>query len=117
MNWYFEVLKKYALFNGRARREEYWMFFLINIIIMFVLLLLGLGGGSLAILSTLYSLAVTIPGIAVSARRLHDINRSGWWMFISLVPVIGAIILLVFTVQDSQPGENRYGQNPKIETA
>ena len=117
MNWYLEVLKKYAVFSGRARRKEYWMFFLFNIIIAFVLgFIEGLVGGP-GIISTLYSLAVLIPIIAVSIRRLHDISRSGWWLLIYLVPIIGAIVLLVFMVQDSQQGENQYGQNPKTETA
>ena len=117
MNWYLEVLKKYAVVSGRARRKEYWMFFLFNIIIVFVLgFIEGLVGGQ-GIISTLYSLAVLIPGIAVSVRRLHDINRSGWWLLIGLVPIIGAIVLLVFMVQDSQPGENQYGRNPKTEIA
>ncbi len=117
MNWYFEVLKKYAVFSGRARRKEYWMFFLFNIIIAFVLGFIEGLAGSAGIISTIYSLAVLIPGIAVSVRRLHDINRSGWWLFIGLVPIIGAIVLIVFMVQDSQSDENQYGQNPKIETA
>jgi uncharacterized membrane protein YhaH (DUF805 family) len=70
----------------------------------------------LGLLGTLYSLAVLIPGIAVSVRRLHDINRSGWWLLIGLIPIIGAIILLIFTAKDSQPGENQYGPNPKAIT-
>ena len=117
MNWYLEVLKKYAVFSGRARRKEFWMFFLFNIIIAVVLgVIEGLIGGY-GIISTLYSLAVLIPGIAVSVRRLHDISRSGWWVLIGLVPIIGAIVLIVFMVQDSQPGENQYGRNPKTEIA
>jgi len=122
MHWYLEVLKKYAVFNGRARRKEYWMFFLFNIIICFVLGfvegLVGIAAESgTGVLSILYVLAVLIPGIAVSVRRLHDINRSGWWLLLSPVPLIGAIVLLVFMVQDSQPGENQYGSNPKAVTA
>ncbi len=118
MNLYLEVLKKYAVFSGRARRKEYWMFFLFNLIIGFVLSfiesLAGIAAESgMSVLTTLYSLAVLIPSIAVSVRRLHDTNRSGWWLFIALVPIIGAIVLLVFMVQDSQPDENQYGPNPK----
>ena len=116
MNWYLDVLKKYAVFNGRSRRKEYWMFFLINIIIAIVLgFIEGIMGGP-GIISSLYSLAVLLPEIGVSIRRLHDTNRSGWWLFICLVPIIGVIILIVYMVQDSQPGENQYGQNPKLET-
>ena len=117
MNWYLEVLKKYAVFSGRARRKEYWMFFLFNIIIAFVLgFVEGLVGGP-GVLGTLYGLAILIPGIAVSVRRLHDTNRSGWWLLIGFVPLIGAIVLLVFMVQDSKPGENQYGANPKEASA
>jgi uncharacterized membrane protein YhaH (DUF805 family) len=122
MNWYLEVLKKYAVFNGRARRKEYWMFFLFNIIIAVILgLVEGFAGiapeSDQSVLGTLYMLAVLLPGLAVGVRRLHDSDRSGWWLLIAFVPIIGAIILLVFMVQDSQPGENQYGPNPKAEVA
>ncbi len=122
MNWYLGVLKKYAVFNGRARRKEYWMFFLLNLIIAFVLgFIEGFTGiapeSNQSILVNLYSLVVLIPGIAVSVRRLHDTDRSGWWLLIALVPLIGAIVLLVFMVQDSKPGHNQYGVNPKEATA
>ena len=113
MNWYIEVLKKYAVFSGRARRKEYWLFMLFNIIISFVIWLIELFAGSPDIVLGLYYLAILIPSFAVLVRRLHDTNRSGWWFFISFIPLIGSIILLVFTVQDSQPDENRYGPNPK----
>ena len=113
MNWYVEVLKKYAVFSGRARRKEYWMFFLFNIIIAFVLgFIEGLAGSS-GLIGIFYSLAVLIPGIAVSVRRLHDTDRSGWWLLIGLVPIVGAIVLLVFMVFDSQSGQNQYGEYPK----
>jgi len=114
MNWYLEVLKKYAVFSGRARRMEYWMFVLINFIIALVLgVIEGLLGITYSVLSTLYSLAVLIPSLAVAVRRLHDTNRSGWWILINLIPVIGWIIFIVFAAQDSQPGTNQYGPNPK----
>ncbi len=123
MSWYLEVLKKYAVFGGRARRREYWYFVLFNLIISIVLT--GIDGmtGSLSaqtglgLLSGIYSLAILIPSIAVSVRRLHDTDRSGWWLFIVLVPLVGAIILLVFAVQDSKPGANQFGENPKEVTA
>lgn len=117
MNLYVEVLKKYAVFSGRARRKEYWMFFLFNIIIGFVLGIIEGIAGIPGVISMLYSLAVLLPGVAVSVRRLHDIDRSGWWLLIGLVPIIGAIVLIVFMVQDGQPGENQYGQNPKLAAA
>lgn len=118
MNWYIQVLKKYAVFTGRARRKEFWMFVLFNIIISVVIglieRLLGLGSADgTGILSIIYSLGVLIPSLAVSVRRLHDTGKSGWWILIGLIPLIGAIVLLIFFVKDSQPGENQYGLNPK----
>lgn len=123
MKWYLKVLKQYADFEGRARRKEYWMFFLINVLIsMAIGFVSGFVGGAsqdpsmasgLMIVPMLYSLAVFVPSIAVGVRRLHDTNRSGWWLLIGLVPLIGAIVLIVFFVQDSHPGDNQYGENPK----
>ncbi|HET6421598.1 MAG TPA: DUF805 domain-containing protein [Geobacteraceae bacterium] len=114
MDWYIGVLKKYAVFEGRARRKEYWMFFLFNVIISVAIgFVLGFIGGMLGIgtslstpVSTIYYLAVIIPSIAVGIRRMHDIGRSGWWI---LVPVVN----LVFACMDSQPSNNEYGHNPK----
>lgn len=122
MNWYLEVLKKYAVFTGRARRREFWMFALINFIIALVLTFIdGMLGtiqaGGYGLLSSLYLLAVLLPSLAVSVRRLHDTGRSGWWILIGLVPVVGFIVLLVFYVTDSEAGSNRYGANPKAEAA
>jgi uncharacterized membrane protein YhaH (DUF805 family) len=119
MNWYFEVLKKYAVFTGRARRKEYWYFVLFNIIACIILGVIDRVTGSfsrevgMGLLGGIYSLAVLIPGIAVCVRRLHDTDRSAWWLLIALIPIIGAIVLLIFMVQDSKPGENRFGPNPK----
>lgn len=92
------------------------MFFLFNFIIALILGLIGgLAGtpGVTRVMGMLYSLAVLIPTIAVSVRRLHDTDRTGWWLLIALVPVIGAIAVLVFMVLDSTPGQNQYGANPK----
>jgi uncharacterized membrane protein YhaH (DUF805 family) len=118
MQWYIDVLKKYATFKGRARRKEYWMFVLFNLLFSIVLALIeALIGGviksDVSVLTTLYSLAVLIPSLAVSVRRLHDTNHSGFWLFIGLIPLIGAIWLLVYMATNSQPGENKYGPNPK----
>ena len=123
MNWYLDVLKKYAVFEGRSRRKEYWMFVLFNIIISIVLSIVdGITGtfsamAGLGLLSGIYSLAVLIPSLAVSVRRLHDTSRSGWWLFIALIPLVGAIVLLVFMAQDGKPEQNQYGANPKEATA
>ena len=114
MNWYLDALKKYAVFDGRARRQEYWMFVLFNIIISIVLGILEAIVPVLRFLVILYGLALIVPSLAVAVRRLHDTNRSGWWVLISLIPIIGAILLLVWLVMDSQPGENKYGPNPKF---
>jgi uncharacterized membrane protein YhaH (DUF805 family) len=114
MNWYLQVLKKYAVFSGRARRTEYWMFTLVNLIVAFVLgMLLAFTGIFGTVISYLYSLAVLIPSLAVGVRRLHDTGRTGWWLLIGFIPLIGEIVLIVFFVEDSRPGANQYGPNPK----
>ena len=123
MSWYLEALKKYAVFGGRSRRKEYWYFVLFNIIVGVVLAaidaLLGTFSSSsnIGLLSGIYSLAVLIPTLAVTVRRLHDIDRTGWWILIGLVPLIGGIVLLVFALLGSTPGSTRYGPNPKGATA
>lgn len=106
--YYIGVFKKYATFEGRARREEFWYFLLFNFLIGLVLAII-----SAAVLSPLYSLATLVPSLALGARRLHDTNRSGWWQLIGLIPLIGFIVLIVFFVQDSEKGSNRFGCNPK----
>jgi uncharacterized membrane protein YhaH (DUF805 family) len=108
------VLKNYVGFQGRARRKEYWMFVLFSAIISIVLSIIDAIANLSSVLSGIYSLAVFLPSLAVSVRRLHDTGRSGWWILIGLIPLIGAIILLVFTCQDSQEKENKYGPNPKV---
>ena len=115
MNWYLAVLKKYADFKGRARRKELWMFVLFNLIIAIVLGVVDTMIGMPGVLGGIYALAVLIPSLAVGARRLHDIGRTGWWQLIGLVPVIGVIVLIIFYVMDSNPGDNQYGPNPKTD--
>jgi uncharacterized membrane protein YhaH (DUF805 family) len=113
------------VFDGRARRKEYWMFCLVSILISlaigfasgFVGAMLGLSESVTTMLALVYTLAVLIPSLAVAVRRLHDTGRSGWWLLIVLVPLVGAIVLLVFSVQDSEPGANSYGKNPKTSFA
>lgn len=109
MNEYLEALKQYAVFEGRASRREYWMFIGVNILVFIVLGIADAMIGGIGILDPLYSLVVFVPSLAVSVRRLHDTNRSGWWLLIGLIPVIGTITLLVFTLQASQNEGNRYG--------
>lgn len=117
MDWYLTVLKKYAVFSGRARRKEYWMFVLFNLIVAVVLGFVDNILGTVGVIGGLYSLAVLIPGIAVSVRRLHDINRSGWWLLIALIPFIGVIVLLVFMVMDGKNEGNNFGSDPKLASA
>ena len=121
------VFGNYATFSGRARRSEYWFFYLFNLINVFVFMIVAsiigaiFGGGKGAagglavgyVLYILYGLAAFIPSLAVAVRRLHDTNRSGWNLLWCLLPFVGGIVVLVFMVMDSTPGENQYGANPK----
>lgn len=113
MNWYLSCWKKYVEFSGRARRQEYWMFVLFNILASVAMAIVDGVLGTNGALGGLYSLAVLLPSLAVTFRRLHDTDRSGWWLLISLIPLIGAIVVLVFLCLDSKPGSNRFGPNPK----
>ncbi len=130
MHWYVAVLARYADFTGRARRTEYWMFTLFSVLVSIALaavdaLLFGtgsfstLGGGvsasftSVGILSTVYAVAVLLPTLGVTARRLHDTDRSGWWILLSLVPIIGGIVLLVFLALEGTRGPNSHGPDPR----
>jgi len=119
MNWYLKVLNKYAEFSGRARRKEYWMFLLFHSIFIFVAMILdnifGIAGRQgYGLIYGIYSLALFIPTSAVSVRRLHDVGKSGWFLLILLIPLIGAIWFLVVVCADSDPEDNKYGSNPKI---
>jgi uncharacterized membrane protein YhaH (DUF805 family) len=116
MSWFIEVLKKYAVFSGRARRKEYWMFALFATIIYVVFLVVSLVTEQSWIVF-LPIVAFLLPGLAVTARRLHDTGRSGWWILFQLVPIAGPITLFVFSVRDGEPGENTYGPNPTLAPA
>ena len=116
MEWYLKVLKNYVGFSGRARRKEYWMFTLFTIIVTIVLAILDtMIGSEIGILGLLYGLGVLLPSFAVSFRRLHDIDKSAWWLLIALVPLIGAIVLLVFACMEGTRGDNRFGPDPKAD--
>ncbi len=111
MNWYLKVLKNYAVVTGRASREEYWMFILFNFIALVLLSIIeGVLGGMTntdqGVLTIIYQLAVFVPSLAVGVRRMHDTNRSGWWL---IVPIAN----IIFTLTDGTPGENKYGLDPK----
>lgn len=105
MNWYLEVLKKYAVFSGRARRKEYWYFGLFSTIISIILVVIGVKTG-ITYANTLYSLAVLIPSIAVGVRRMHDIDKSGWFI---LIPIYN----LILACTNGTVGPNEYGEDPK----
>lgn len=118
MDWYISVLKNFKDFESRAQLAEYWYFVLFSVIISVALTFvdgaIGLYDPSLGLglLSGIYTLVVFVPGIAVAVRRLHDIGKSGWWLLIVLIPIIGLIIVIFFMVQNSAPGKNEYGSNP-----
>ncbi len=124
------VFENYANFNGRARRSEYWYFVLFNTLVSIVLnvllstmgglsfdpeagIVMGTGLTIISIITSVIGIALFIPGLAVSVRRLHDIGKSGWALLLGFIPFIGGIILLIFCLTDSEPGENMYGANPK----
>ena len=119
MNWYLIALKKYAVFSGRSRRKEYWYFYLFYILFIIVLTFIDVMIGTydevaeIGLLGGVFVLFMLIPLLAASVRRLHDTDRSGWWLLINLIPLIGVIVFTVFTLQDSKPGENQYGSSPK----
>lgn len=127
MNWYLQVLKKYADFNGRARRKEFWMFVLFNLIFSIIAIWLdrllgtefdfvssGYGTAySFGWIYTLYILFILIPGLAVSVRRLHDTGKSGWMLLVALIPFVGGIWLIVLYATPGNVGDNAYGPDPK----
>ena len=119
MDYFLQALRNYAVFSGRARRKEYWMFALFNIIFTFAAMfadhLMGMtiGGTGYGFIYMAYSLGMLIPGLAVGVRRLHDVGKSGWFMFIILVPLAGAIWLLVLACTEGTRDDNEYGPDPK----
>jgi len=119
MQWYLKVLRQYADFSGRARRTEFWMFTLFNVVVAAVLALIDtfLIGAELAggygLAGMIYALVTLVPSLAVGARRLHDTDRTGWWQLLLLVPVIGWIVLIVFDALEGNRGANQHGPDPK----
>jgi len=107
------VTKHYFDFNGRSRRAAFWYFVLVNVIIAVVLGIVQSVAHLGKILSSLYSLAVLLPNLGIAVRRLHDIDRSGWWILIGLIPIIGWIVLLYWYCQPGTSGSNQYGADPK----
>ena len=115
--WKVVVLQRYTQFVGRAGRAEFWWFFLATFIISAILSILGRASVVFSVLGFIYSLAVLVPSIAVGIRRLHDTARSGWWILIGLIPLVGFIVLIVFWAGQGNPGANQYGAPPPNEPA
>ena len=113
MNYYVSVLTNYAQFKGRARRAEYWNFVLFNALAYIVLGLLSLASSAFAIVLVLYYLGILIPSLAVGVRRMHDLGKSGWYILVTLIPLVGAIWFLVLLCTEGEEGANEYGLDPK----
>lgn len=119
MHWYFRVLKNYVGFSGRARRKEYWYFMLFYVLSLVLAVVFDLFTGTfedaigLGWVSGAHFVATLLPALAVSVRRLHDIGRSGWWLLLEFVPLVGAAILLVLAIFNGQSGPNAFGPDPK----
>ena len=123
MNWYLKVLRNYAVFRGRARRKEFWYSFLFTSVVLFLLSMVDQLRGTfdreagIGLLGMVFLLVTFVPLMAVTVRRLHDTNRSGWWVLIGCLPFVGQITILIVLALDSTPGQNRYGVDPKQPTA
>jgi uncharacterized membrane protein YhaH (DUF805 family) len=121
MNWVFAAIKKYTVFQGRARRSEFWFFFLFVMVGVFVLAiidnLIGIASQStgIGLFSVLFLLSMLLPSIAAQIRRLHDTGRSGWWSLVNVIPYVGSIILLVLLALPGEEGANKWGENPKMD--
>ncbi|MDF0534054.1 DUF805 domain-containing protein [Shewanella yunxiaonensis] len=116
MDYFLEPIRRYADFTDRTRRRDFWMYVLIYNVISLIISAIEISNDS-KWLGGLYGLVLLLPSLAVTARRLHDTGRSGWWQLMWFIPVVGWIVLLVFLCQDSEPGDNEYGRNPKADFA
>ncbi len=119
MDWALMPLQKYAVFDGRSRRKEYWMFTLFTVVVSLILAIIDTALGTyddtfgIGLLQGLFGLAILIPTIAVNARRLHDTGKSGWLQLLFIIPLVGFILWIVWMVKDSDAGVNKYGPSPK----
>ena len=123
MNYFLDALKNYVTFTGRATRQQYWMYILFYIVFYFVAVMIDINLGQFdkekmaGFISTIYTFGLLLPTIAILARRLHDIGRSSWWILLIIIPVLGSLVILIFTLIDSQKGENEYGMSLKYPNA
>jgi len=113
MEWFLKAFKQYAEFKGRARRKEYWMFWLFNYLFTLIIFIVETSYSDNFKITILFSLLMFLPSLAVTVRRLHDVDKSGWFVLINLIPLIGQIWLLLLLITDSTIGTNKYGENPK----
>ncbi|MCX8746275.1 DUF805 domain-containing protein [Snodgrassella sp. B3800] len=118
MEWFISCMTtNYCNFQGRARRKEYWFFtliiFLIGVLIGIIASVLGLEESTIKMIQLIWGLVLFMPALGVQVRRLHDISRSGWWILLNLIPIIGPLVIFIFNLLDSTPGDNEYGPNPK----
>lgn len=114
MDYFIDAFRQYANFSGRARRMQYWMFALFYCLITLAIGVIELVLGTLFI-GAIFSLVVFVPSVSITARRLHDTGRSGWWQLLIIIPIVGFLVLLFFLVQDSE-GDNQYGPDPTATT-
>jgi uncharacterized membrane protein YhaH (DUF805 family) len=115
VHWYTDVIRRYADFDGRSGRPEFWWFALWNVAITLVIYIVGiaiLGSTTGGLLADLYGLLLLLPSLGVEIRRLHDTNKTGWWILIAFIPIVGAIVLIVFFASAGTPGPNKYGPEP-----
>jgi uncharacterized membrane protein YhaH (DUF805 family) len=114
MEWFLKVVRdNYANFSGRARRKEYWLFNLFYIIFAIIVMFVEYIFGTVIIFMGLFMIALIIPSMAVTVRRMHDIGKSGWWLLITFIPLFGSIWFFILLCTNSQKGENQYGLSPK----
>lgn len=118
MDWFLLAYRRYAVFQGRARRTEYWMFFLMYLVVfLFLAAMDGLLGrwdekAGIGLLSGLFALGSLLPGLGLAVRRLHDTDRSGWWVLVGCIPLVGFLVLMYFAARRGTPGDNRFGPDP-----
>lgn len=117
MHYFTDVVKKYVDFSGRARRQEYWMYTLIYVALLIVVMIVDLTLGTYPLLYSLLALGLFLPSLAVGVRRLHDQDKSGWWVLVGIIPFVGWIWAIVLMATEGNPNPNQYGPSPKAVNA